>query len=72
MFSKANLRRVALTALKAFGAAEVAFFVANEAQILHSTPSDLRTLGVAALVAGGDAAFKVVQAFLEEAPSAGA
>lgn len=67
-FSKlaANAQRVALSALKAGAAASVAYAVANQAALTGGDVDQLKGLGFAALVAGLDAALKIVQVALEK------
>lgn len=65
-FSKANLRRVALSALKAFA---VGVGVVVVAKLKAGGQFDVSTVeadGFAALVAGGGALAKVVEVFLED------
>ena len=67
MFSKPNLKRIALSAVKAFAAASIAYVIANEADIAAniSNMSLLKGVAFAALVAGLDAAAKAIQVALE-------
>ncbi len=67
-FSKANLRRVALSALKAFGGASIAVVIAREGALAgpHLDISTVESIAFAAIVAGSDAMAKVLQVALED------
>lgn len=64
--SKPALKRVLLSALKAFGAGAGAILVARESDLLGGGLGAVKSIALAALFAGGDAAFKAVQIALEE------
>jgi hypothetical protein len=67
-FSRANLRRVSLSALKAFGAASFAVLVARKSDLTsgHLTVTAAQSVGFAALIAGFSSAAKVAQVLLED------
>lgn len=67
-FSKASIRRVALSALKGFAVAAAAVVVARKTDLGsgHITLSVVQSIGVQAFFAGGAAFAKVVEVFLED------
>lgn len=67
-FSRANLRRVALSALKGFGVAAVAVVVAKKAELSggHISMTVVQSVVLQATFAGGAAAAKIIEVFLED------
>ena len=67
-FSKANLRRVALSALKAFAVGATAVGVAKTHGLAgsHMDMTTVESVLFAAGIGGGGAAAKVIEVFLED------
>jgi hypothetical protein len=67
-FSRANVRRIALSALKGFLVAAGTVVVAKKADLTsgHLSMSIVQAVAFQAVFAGGAAAAKVVEVFLED------
>jgi hypothetical protein len=67
-FSRANVRRIALSALKGFLVAAGAVVVAKKAELGsgHIDMSVIQSIAIQATFAGGAAAAKAVEVFLED------